>query len=106
MSGAKTAATVTRPLAILLFAAVFALSAAAPARAVSLLRDADIEYALGALAQPVLQAAGLSPSQVQIVLVHDSSLNAFIVDPTAIYIHSGLILKLESPEAQIGRAHV
>ena len=99
MSGAKTAATVTRPLAILLFAAVFALAAAAPARAVSLLRDADIEYALGALAQPVLQAAGLSPSQVQIVLVHDSSLNAFIVDHTAIYIHSGLILKLESPEA-------
>ncbi|HKK97724.1 MAG TPA: M48 family metalloprotease [Marivita sp.] len=72
------------------------LVAAAPARAVQLLRDADIEYALGQLATPILRAAGLSPNQVRILLVNDSSLNAFIIDTQHIFIHSGLVTKLET----------
>lgn len=76
-----------------------ALVAAAPVRAASLLRDADIEYALTELAKPVLHAAGLSPSRVRILVVHDSTLNAFVVDTQAIFIHSGLILKLDSAAA-------
>ena len=41
---------------------ICALVAASPLRAgVSLLRDADMEYALKQLAAPVLSAAGLSP---------------------------------------------
>ena len=38
------------------------LAAALPARAAVLLRDADLEHALGQIAAPVLSAAGLSPS--------------------------------------------
>ncbi|MBN9888045.1 M48 family metalloprotease [Salipiger abyssi] len=91
-------AAAARPLAALLIAAALILSAV-PARAVTLLRDADIEYALAELAAPVLRAAGLSPSQVGIIVVDDNSLNAFIIDTQNIFIHSGLILKLESPEA-------
>ncbi|MFP7570712.1 M48 family metalloprotease [Marivita sp. S2033] len=72
------------------------LIAAAPARAVQLLRDADIEYALTQLGAPVLRAAGLSPSHVQILLINDNSLNAFIVDTQHIFIHSGLMSKLET----------
>ncbi|MCR8546310.1 M48 family metalloprotease [Salipiger sp. P9] len=90
--------TAARPLAVLLIAATLLL-VAMPARAVSLLRDADIEYALGELAAPVLRAAGLSPSQVQVLVVHDSSLNAFIADTQHIFIHSGLIMKLDSAAA-------
>ncbi len=78
---------------------VLTLSLATPVRAgVSLLRDADIEYALKQLATPVLSAAGLSPSQVRIVLIDDSRLNAFIVDTRHIFIHSGLMMKLETAE--------
>jgi predicted Zn-dependent protease len=75
---------------------VLALLLPAPSRAsTTLLRDADMEYALRQLAAPVLSAAGLSPSQVRIVVIDDGSLNAFVVDARHIFIHSGLILRLD-----------
>ena len=61
-----------------------------------LLRDADMEYALRRVAAPVLSAAGLSVSQVKILVIDDSSLNAFVADTRHIFIHSGLLLKIES----------
>ncbi|PRY81123.1 M48 family metalloprotease [Marivita geojedonensis] len=73
-----------------------ALIGAVPARAVTLLRDADIEYALKQLGAPVLRAAGLSPNQIRILVIDDSTLNAFIVDTQHIFIHSGLLTKLET----------
>jgi predicted Zn-dependent protease len=80
--------------------------AASPARAVTLLRDADIEYALKQLAAPVLRAAGLSPSQIRILVIDDSTLNAFIVDTQHIFIHSGLLTKLDTaPQLQAVIAH-
>ncbi|WP_417741707.1 M48 family metalloprotease [Salipiger sp.] len=98
-------AAVARPFAALLLVATL-LVAALPARAVTLLRDADIEHALAMVAAPVLRGAGLSPSQVNVVLVKDDSLNAFIVDPGTIYIHSGLLMKLEtSSQLQAVIAH-
>jgi len=72
------------------------LSMAAPARAVTLLRDADIEHALAQLARPILTAAGLPASSIQVLLVDDSAYNAFIVDNRHIFVTSGLMLKLTS----------
>ena len=63
-----------------------------------LLRDADIEHALQKLAAPILRAAGLSPTRVRVLLINDSSLNAFVVNNRAIFIHYGLINKASSPE--------
>lgn len=71
---------------------------AVPARAVTILRDPDIEYGLRQLAAPLITAAGLSPSRINILVVQDSSLNAFVVDTKTIFLHSGLILKLKTPE--------
>ena len=90
-----------RPLLSVLTAAlmVCALMAATPLRAgVLLLRDADMEYALRQLAEPVLSAAGLSSSQVRILVIDDNTLNAFVVDARHIFIHSGLIMKLTTAE--------
>lgn len=79
---------------------------AVPARALTLLRDADIEHALSQLAKPILTAAGLSPSRVKILVIKDSQLNAFVVDTQHIFLHSGLILKLNSaPALQAVIAH-
>ncbi|RKT34365.1 putative Zn-dependent protease [Roseovarius halotolerans] len=82
-----------------LFLGLFALTAttlASPARALTLLRDPDIEYALKQLAAPVLKAAGLSPTGVDILLIDDRNLNAFVVDRDSIFIHSGLMLKMNN----------
>lgn len=74
--------------------------------AASLIRDPDIEHALTELATPILRAAGLSPSQVGIYVINDSSLNAFVLDRTGIYIHSGMILRLtKASELQSVIAH-
>ncbi|MEL6620020.1 MAG: M48 family metalloprotease [Pseudomonadota bacterium] len=83
--------TLTRVASILIVTLVLAL----PARAVTLLRDADIEYALAQVAAPVLQAAGLSASGTKILVVDDSSLNAFVIGNDAIYINSGLIMRMD-----------
>lgn len=75
------------------------------AAAQNLIRDAEIEHALRQVAQPILQAAGL-PSSTRILVIEDSSLNAFVVDNRSIFIHSGLLLKLETPaEFQAVIAH-
>lgn len=68
---------------------------ALPAKAVSLLRDPDIEYALQQVAKPILNAAGLGNS-VKILVVKDSSLNAFVVDNRHIFINSGLIMRFNN----------
>ena len=83
--------TLTRMASIL----ILTLTLAVPARAVTLLRDADIEYALSQVAAPVLKAAGLSAARVKILVVDDISLNAFVVSNDAIYIHSGLIGRMD-----------
>jgi len=74
------------------------LASALAAQARGLLRDADIEHALSELATPVLRAAGLSPARVRVLVVNDSSLNAFVINNQAIFIHYGLIQKAETPE--------
>ena len=77
-------------------AIVLMLLLAVPAHAVSLLRDADLENALKQLSAPILRAAGLNPDRVKILVVDDSTLNAFVVSNDAIFIHYGLINKLDT----------
>lgn len=79
-------------------AAVFLFVAHVPARAVTLLRDPDIEHALHKLAAPILSAAGLSPSRVRILVIQDRNLNAFVIDNRHIFIHSAMISRLKAPE--------
>lgn len=71
---------------------------ALPAHAVSLIRDADIEHSLDQLAAPILRAAGLNPNNVRILIVNDSGLNAFVINGRAIFIHSGLLQRLDTAE--------
>ena len=78
---------------VLIFALCLTLCAL-PAKATSLLRDADMEYGLKQIAAPILRAAGLSPSRVKILVVDDSSLNAFVISNDAIFIHAGLLSKM------------
>ena len=68
------------------------------AQAQGLIRDAEIEHSLDSLARPILTAAGLSPGNVKIMVINDSRLNAFVIDGRHIFIHSGLIRKMETPE--------
>ncbi len=80
-----------RPLLVSLFCFV-----AVQAHAITLIRDAEIERALSELGKPILTAAGLSSSRVRILVINDDSLNAFVIDDRHIFMHSGLLLRMES----------
>jgi predicted Zn-dependent protease len=77
----------------MLTAALFALLALTvrPVMAQSILRDAETERLLQDMAAPLVKAAGLEPGNVDIVLVNDPAVNAFVAGGQAVYIHSGLI---------------
>nr|WP_321252393.1 M48 family metalloprotease [uncultured Ruegeria sp.] len=82
----------------MLLIAVTWITGAVPAKAQGLIRDPDIEHGLRELAFPVLRAAGLNTNRVRILVVHDKTFNAFVIDYNAIYVNYGLILTVDSPE--------
>lgn len=61
------------------------------AAAQSILRDAETEALFHDMATPLVSAAGLDPRNVDIVLVGDPAINAFVAGGQAVYLHSGLI---------------
>jgi predicted Zn-dependent protease len=75
--------------------ALTALSAFAlavqPAAAQSILRDAETEALFNDMAAPLIKAAGLDPKNVDIVLIGDPEINAFVAGGQVVYMHSGLI---------------
>ena len=62
-----------------------------PAMAQSILRDAETEILLHDMARPLILAAGLDPRNVNVVLIGDPSINAFVARGQVVYLHSGLI---------------
>ncbi|WP_428246522.1 M48 family metalloprotease [Ferrovibrio sp.] len=76
--------------------------ALAQRRGVSLVRDAEIENTIRAYAVPLLAAAGLTADSVQVHLVNDRSLNAFVAGGQRIFVHTGLLQRAEPPAQVIG----
>jgi len=72
--------------------------AAQPVAAQSILRDAETEAFLDEISAPLIEAAGLEPENVDIVLINDPTINAFVAGGQAVYIHSGLIEAADSAE--------
>ncbi|HMT43895.1 MAG TPA: M48 family metalloprotease [Chakrabartia sp.] len=62
-----------------------------PALAQSILRDAETEAVFAEMSAPLIAAAGMRPRDVQIVLIQDKNINAFVAGGQIVYIHSGLI---------------
>ena len=75
---------------VMLVALSFAVTAR-PAAAQSVLRDAETETLLRDISAPLIEAAGLRPADVRIILIHDQSINAFVAGGQIVYLHSGLI---------------
>ena len=62
-----------------------------PVAAQSILRDAETEALLADMSRDLILAAGLLPSNVNVVVINDRSINAFVAGTQDVYIHSGLI---------------
>lgn len=78
---------IAKVLALLACAAV----TAQPIAAQAVLRDAETEALLNDMTAPLIEASELEPGNVEMVLINDGSINAFVAGGQAIYVHAGLI---------------
>lgn len=83
--------TVGRMVACFAACAATLALAVQPAAAQSVLRDAETEALLQDLVDPLAEAAGLGEGAVEVVLLSDPSINAFVAGGQRIYVHAGLI---------------
>ncbi len=81
---------------ILLLVSAIGLPLPADARG-RIIRDAEIENTVRDYATPLLQAAGITPSSVKFYLIDDRSLNAFVTGGNRMFIHTGLLMRADSP---------
>ncbi len=68
---------------------------------ITVLRDTEIEEDLHIDADPLLEAAGVDPKGVQVILVGSKELNAFAA-PKVMAVFTGLIVETENPNQLIG----
>lgn len=66
------------------------------------MRDAEIENDIRTMMTPIWKVAGLDPTAVQIMIVQDGTLNAFVAGGQRIFINTGLLMRTERPNQLIG----
>ncbi|MCA1654344.1 MAG: M48 family metalloprotease [Sphingomicrobium sp.] len=72
------------------------VTAVQPAAAQSVLRDSETEALFKDISKPMIQAAGLDPKSVNIVLLNDPEINAFVATGQTVYIQSGLLVAADN----------
>src|ERR1700758_861460 len=68
----------------------------------STLRDTESEQLLRDYTRPILRAAGLEKQNINVVIINDSSFNAFVADGHRIFVNYGAIMQSETPNQLIG----
>ncbi len=91
---------VARFARLLMLALMLTIVTARPAAAqeadASILRDSETELLFNDISRPLIRAAGLDPKSVNVVLLNDSEINAFVATGQTVYIHSGLIQAVDN----------
>lgn len=64
---------------------------------VNLIRDAEIEATLRHITNPILKAASIAPDAVNIYIVQDKRLNAFVAGGQNLFLNTGLLQRTEHP---------
>lgn len=82
---------------VFVFLLVFVL--AIPAYAVSLINDTEIESVLTELIEPIATAAKIGDGRLHVHIVNNDDFNAFVMGGEDIYIYTGLLSRVKSPNA-------
>jgi len=77
-------------------------SAYSQGRDINLVRDTEIENTIRFYLQPIYEAAGVDASSVNIHLIQDDRLNAFVANGQRIFLHTGLLMRADEPGQVIG----
>jgi len=99
----KTSGLVAAAVAAALAAAPVAPAfAQAEGKGPPILRDTETEQLLREYTRPILRAAGLEKQNINVVIINDSSFNAFVADGRRIFVNYGAIMQSETPNQLIG----
>lgn len=77
-------------------------TAHAQGQGLALIRDTEAERVLRAKLDPILLAAGLVPQDVHLHIVNDPAINAFVADGQNMFLNTGLLMSLDSPNQVTG----
>ncbi len=66
------------------------------------IRDAEIEAVIRDWSDPIFKAAGLRAEDINIHIINDGSMNAFVTRGQNMFLHTGIILNAETPNELIG----
>ena len=100
-----------RLVRLLLLPVVLGRAGARPAAAAddqgpTVLRDTETEQLFNDIARPLIQAAQLDDKSVDVVLLNDDEINAFVAGSQNVYVNSGLVLAADNAnELQAVVAH-
>ena len=92
----------SRSVRAIMLALILALALVRPAAAAesdsgpSILRDTETEWLFRDIAKPLISAANLNPKSVNVVLLSDPEINAFVAGSQDVYVNSGLILAADN----------
>ncbi len=100
----KRAPLLKRLMAGTLAGTLLLVGGISPARAqgLNLVRDAEVETSIRAMATPLFEAAGLRPEAVRILLVSDRRLNAFVAGGQNLFLNTGLLVRADHAGQVIG----
>lgn len=98
---------IVKHLKLLTLITIFVIGLLAPKNisaqgGISLIRDSEIELYLKEWSADVIEATGLEEGSVNLILVNDDAVNAFVAGGPNIFIYTGLLMRSETPEEVIG----
>jgi len=97
----KRPKTLSQLLGVFCFVLI-TLSGPTSAKAVSFIRDTEIENTIRLFSSPIFEAAGLNIADIQIHIISDPALNAFVAAGQRLFINTGLLMRAEHAGQVIG----
>ena len=70
-----------------------------PAGAVSLINDTETESVITDLIAPLASAADIPDGRLRVHIVDDNDFNAFVMGGEDVYVYTGLLKQIKSPDA-------
>ena len=82
-----------------IFVFLLSLIVAIPSMGASLINDTETERVIGELVAPLARAANIPDGRMKIHIVNDEDFNAFVMGGEDIYVYTGLLKQIKTPNA-------
>ena len=86
----------------ILLGAILLISTSSASLAQTIIRDREIEKTFSTWFSPVIEAAELNEEAINVILVQDNQINAFVAGGPNVFFYTGLLLETDDPGEIIG----